>query len=82
MAQDVAAGCVTRPPIDIVSSRCDNEPYEKAISEVKKAMLCGSDDYKCPPDEEIVKGLRAVDCTNIHQMWSIDARSIPPGGLI
>ncbi len=40
-------------------------------------MLCGSDGYKCPSDEEIVRELRAVDCTNIHQMWSIDACSIP-----
>ncbi len=78
MAQDVAAGCVTRPPIDIISSRYENKPYEKTINEVKKAMLCNSDGYKCPSDEERVRELRAVDCTNIHQMYGIDVWSIPP----
>ncbi len=74
MAQDIAAGCVTRPTIDVISSRYENEPYKKTINKVKKAMLCNSE---CP-SEEIVRELRAVDCTNIHQMYDIDACSIPP----
>ncbi len=41
MVQDVAAGCVTRPRMDIISSRCDTKPYGKTISEVQAAMLCG-----------------------------------------
>ncbi len=43
MAQYMAAGCVTQPPIDIISSRYEQEPYKKTINEVKKAMLCGYD---------------------------------------
>ncbi len=62
---------------DVISSRCDTKPYGKTISEVKAAMLCGSDGYKCPPDEGIVGGLRSVDCTNIHQMYGIAACFIP-----
>ncbi len=71
MAQDVA-GCVTQPTMDVISSRYDNKPYKKTISEVKEAMLQNFDGYDRPPEEI------AVDCTDIHQMGGIDARSIPP----
>ncbi len=40
-------------------------------------MCSGSGGYK-RPSEDIVKELRAVDCTNIRQIWGIDARFIPP----
>ncbi len=67
----------TRPPIDIISSRYEGVLYERTISEVRDAMCSGSDDYK-RPSEDIVRELRDVDCTNIHQMCGINARSIPP----
>ena len=40
-------------------------------------MCSGSDDYK-RPSRGIVEELRAVNCTNICQMYGIDACLIPP----
>ncbi len=53
MAQDayVAAGCVTQPPIDIISSSLLSELPQCRINEVMGAMLRNSGDYK---EEEIV----------------------------
>ena len=76
------------PPIDIISSCYEKEPYEKTIRDVRDAMCSGSGDYR-RPSENIVRELRAADCTNIHQisdinfnadppMYGINARSIPP----
>ncbi len=69
----VAAGCVTQPTIDIISS--SPELPQCRINEVMGAALRNSGDYK---EEEIVGILSDVDCTNIHQMCDINPRSIPP----
>ncbi len=75
MAQDIA-GCVTRPPMDIISYRYDDVKME-TINGKKEITQCNSDSYDCP-SEEVVEMLRDIDCTNIHQMWGSSALSIPP----
>ncbi len=75
MAQ--AAGCVTRPPMDIISYRYDDVKVE-TINGKNKITLFNSDSYECP-SEEVVEMLRDIDCTNIHhQMWGCSTLSIPP----